>query len=122
MLLYHVPHAMVENDANTMDAPLADSESERDEIRSELPDGIFVLTYHGSEPHVALVDRDRAPPTEHPSRGETVVLVEWHGGEDYALSVGKADGTGWELTDELVSTHRSRTSAIEAAAELFDDE
>jgi len=112
-----------QSDDATDDEPLADYADERQEIHDELPAGIHVLTYYGNEPMVALVSRDRAPSVGSPSAGETVVLVEWHGGDDYALSVaeGARTGTtaGWELTDELVSMHDTRADAVDAAADLF---
>jgi hypothetical protein len=105
------------------DEPLADHADERQAIRDELPANIHIVTYYGNEPMVALVNRDRAPSVDNPSAGETVVLVEWHGGDDYALSLaeGARTGTtaGWELTDELVSMHDTRAGAVEAAADLF---
>jgi len=103
--------------------PLADYADERQAIRDELPADIHIVTFYGNEPMVALVNRDRAPSVGNPTTGETVVLVEWHGGDDYALSVaeGARTGTtaGWELTDELVSLHGTRADAVEATADLF---
>lgn len=100
------------------EVPMEDPADERDAIRTELQGtSMNVLTWHGSEPHVALVDRDA--PSEYAIEGETVVLVEWYGEDDYALSVAEGGITGWELTDELVSTHATRTDAIDAAADLF---
>jgi hypothetical protein len=107
------------------DEPLAVHADERQAIRDELPADIHIVTYYGSEPMVALVNRDRAPSVGDPSAGETVVLVEWHENDDYALSVaeGARTGTtaGWELTDELVSVHDTRADAVEAAADLFGE-
>jgi len=106
--------------------PLANDDDERQAIRDELPDDIHVVTYIGDDPMLALANRDRAPSVGDPSAGETVVLVEWHGGDDYALSVaeGARTGTtaGWELTDELVSMHDTRADAVEAAADLFAED
>jgi len=103
--------------------PLADYAGERQAIRDELPADIHIVTFYGNEPMVALVNRDRAPSVGNPSAGEMVVLVEWHGGDDYALSLaeGARTGTtaGWELTDELVSMHDTRADAVDAAADLF---
>jgi len=105
--------------------PLADYADERQAIRDELPADIHIVTYYGSEPMVALVNRDRAPSVGDPSAGETVVLVEWHGDDDYALSLaeGARTGTtaGWELTGELVSMHDTRADAVDAAADLFGE-
>jgi len=103
------------------DEPLPDHAAERQAIRDRLAADIRVLTYYGSEPMIALVNRDRAPSTGNPSVGETVVLVEWHGGDDYAVSVAEGDRTGWTLTDELVSEHDTRAEALEAVAGLFAD-
>jgi len=117
---------MSETTDDATEEPLADHADERQAIRDQLPRDIHVLTFHGHEPMVALVNRDRAPPTGNPSAGETVVLVEWHGDDDYALSVaeGARTGTtaGWELADELVSMHDTRADAVEAAAGLFEEE
>jgi len=119
---YNVPNAMSENtNANTTDEPLDDITAERDAFRDTLPEGVFILTYHGGEPAVALVERESPPSTEHPVRGEQIVLVEWHTEDDYALSYGYGGATGWELEEELVSTHDSRADAIEAAADLFGE-
>jgi len=108
------------------DEPLADHADERQAIRDELPADIHVVTFYGNEPMVALVNRDRAPSVGSPSAGETVVLVEWHGGDEYALSVAEGARTstaaGWELTDELVSVHDTRADAVEAAADLFAED
>ena len=105
--------------------PLADHADERQAIRDGLPADIHIVTYYGHEPMVALVNRDRAPSVGNPSAGETVVLVEWHGGDDYALSVAEGARTSttanWELTDELVSMHDTRTDAVKAAVDLFTE-
>lgn len=94
-----------------------DSSHERDAIRDEISDTeMNVLTYHGGEPSVALVNRTAS--TEYSTEGETIVLVEW-AGEDWALSVAEGRPTGWELVDELVSFHDSRSDAIQAAKRLF---
>lgn len=106
---------------NATEEPLADHADERQAIRDQLPRDIHVLTFHGHEPMVALVNRDRAPSTGNASAGEAVVLVEWHGGDDYAVSVAEGDRTGWTLTDELVSEHDTRAEAVEAVAGLFAD-
>jgi len=114
-----------ETQDDATEEPLADYGDERQAIRDELPDDIHVLTYYGNEPMVALVQRDRAPSTGDPARDETVVLVEWHDLDDYALSVaeGGLNNTvgGWELTDELVSMHDDRADAVDAAAQLFEE-
>lgn len=104
------------------DTPADEHSAERDAIRSELGGtDVYVLTYYGSEPMVALVERDKAPPTEYPSQGEKVVLVEWHGGKDWALSVAEGASTGWELVSELEEMHDSRSEAIEAAVDIFNE-
>jgi len=110
-------------ETQTDDGPPADYADERQAIRDELPADIHIVTYYGDEPMVALVNRDRSPSVGDPSAGETVVLVEWHGNDDYALSLaeGARTGTtaGWELTDDLVSMHDTRADAVDAAAGLL---
>jgi len=112
-------------DDATDDEPLPVHADERQAIRDELPADIHIVTFYGNEPMVALVNRDRAASVGDPHAGETVVLVEWHGDDDYALSVaeGARTGTtaGWALTDELVSMHDTRAGAVGAAADLFGE-
>jgi hypothetical protein len=108
-----------QTDDATDNEPLANYADERQAIYDELPAGIHIVTYFGNEPVVVLVNRDRAPSMGDPSAGETVVLVEWHGGDDYALSLAEGERIGWELTDELVSMHDTRPGAVEAATDLF---
>lgn len=121
MMVYHVHHVMAQDNATATDEPLTDISAEREAIRNALPDGVFVLTYDGGEPGVALVEREKSPPSEYALRGERIVLVEWHGEDDYALSVADGRSTGWELSEELVSMHQTRDEALTAAAELFAD-
>jgi len=111
-----------EEKLSAAEGPFNTPTAEREAIRDELEEtDIYVLTYHGGESAVALVQREKAPPTEHSMRGETVVLVEWHGADDYAISVGEGNGSsGWELTEELVEMAETREDAIAAAAEQFE--
>lgn len=111
-----------------MTQPKDDITAERDALRNELSNertaghGPHVLTYYGNEEHVAVVDREKSPPTEHTNEGEQIVLIEWHGGDDYALSVAEGTFNGWEMQQELVSFHDKRTEAVRAAADLLKDE
>jgi len=111
-----------------MTQPKDEIRAERDALRNELSNkrtaghGPHVLTYYGNEELVAVVDREKSPPTEHTNAGEQVVLIEWHGGEDYALSVAKGTFNGWEMQNELVSSHDNRTEAVTATADLLKDE
>jgi len=102
--------------------PLAKPGHEREAIRNELPENIHVLTWVGDEEMVALVKREKPPSTEYPSNGERIVLVEWPMMVDYGLSVAVGQLSGWELTDEVLETHESRSDAINAAAELLEAE
>lgn len=112
-----------EHEPDDRGGPVDRVAAERGAIREAL-DGtdVHILRYHGGEPSVALVRRESPPSTEYPGRGERVVLVEWHGAEDYALSVAEGDtlpGGNWEIVDRFVSCHDSRSEAIEAARELL---
>lgn len=99
--------------------PHDDIETERDAIRDTLPDDVYILLYHGNEPHVALVQREKSPSTEYPSRGERIVLVEWDGGDSYALSTAVGRSVGWETDEELVVITVTRDEAIDKATELL---
>ena len=115
---------MSQNDTTTDDGtePHETISDEIDAIHSELEgEDMNVLVYYGSEPAVALANRET--PTEYPQTDEILVLVEWHSEEDYALSVARASGTGmqWELIDELVEIVDTRSEAIDVAARLFEE-
>lgn len=106
--------------------PRPNPSDERDVIRELLSErringrGLHVLTWYGGEPMVALVNREQSPSTEYPSAGEQIVLIEWHEGEDYAVSLAEGDGTGWEMKQELISIVKTREEAIEEAAEVLE--
>lgn len=93
---------------------------EREAIRKQLADSsVNVLRWYGSDPWVALVDRDA--PTEYTNEGERVVLVEWFDEDDAPYSISTAEGTfdGWELLEAPHSTFESRDEAVAAAIKEF---
>lgn len=100
--------------------PRSSPSDEREAIREELDgEDIHVLTYHGGQPSLALVQREKRPSTEFTLDSETVIILDWVDGEDYAISVAEGDGSTWEMTDEVVETHDTREDAIQAAKGLF---
>lgn len=102
--------------------PMDDPSDERQAIRDQLPSDIYVLLWRGNEPFVAVAKRDSTPQTEHPGQGETIALIEWHGGEDHAVSLAEGEMTGWQLTDAPAETGLTRTGAVCAAERLLNKE
>jgi len=101
--------------------PMNDPSDERQAIRDRLPSNLYVLQWHGSEPFVAVAKRDSTPQTEHPGQGETIALIEWHGGEDHAVSLAEGELTGWQLTDAPIEDHLTRSEAVCAAERYLNE-
>ena len=118
---------MAQNNAAT-DEPHGDRTKERDAVRDAAREyGLYSLVFYGSEPWIALVDRDKSPSTSHALPNETIAVVEWASDklgyvqEGWAVSITTASerqtNPEWEVPGEPDEMFASRQEAVEWAAE-----
>lgn len=104
--------------------PKTDDSKERNAFRAALDEtNIYLLLYYGSDRGAFFVERDKAPPTEFPLEGETVVHVDWESGEDYAISVlcGAGSGAQMDVIENVGPFVDSRNEAIEEMKAVFEE-
>jgi len=114
------------------DAPHAENSDERDAIREIVQESdLYVLVFYGSEPWIALVDRDKGPSTSHALPEERIAIIEWaseqpgYVAEGWGVSIATASdrqpNPDWEMPEEPDKTFDDRSEAITfAAAQLAD--
>ena len=111
--------------------PRTEREKERDEIREIARDqGLHTLVFYGSEPWIALVDREKSPPTSHAQPNEQIAVIEWasdkigYPDSGWAVSIttagNRATNPDWELPEQQDSFFDSREEAVEFASEQID--
>jgi len=118
---------MTEENSTKSVTPHANYSDERDAIRNlSTENGLHSLVFYGSEPWIALVNRDKAPPTGHALPNERIAIVEWAADEPgypvggWAVSITTAGdrhtNPDWELPEGADESFEDRKSAVEYAA------
>jgi len=111
--------------------PRTEPGKERDEIREIAGEqGLYTLVFYGSEPWIALVDREKAPPTSHARPNEQIAVIEWasekpgYPDAGWGVCVVSAEDRStnpqWELPEQLDVTFDNRADAVEFASETLD--
>ena len=103
------------------DAPLDNKADERDEVRNlARENGLYTLVFYGSEPSITFVNRDKAPSTSHALPNEQIPLIDWTGGDNWAVFTTTASdrqtNPEWETDTKPDQTFDSRSEAVEYAA------
>jgi len=112
--------------------PRTERDKERGEIRNIASEqGLYTLVFYGSEPWIALVDREKAPSTSHAQPNEQIAVVEWASDEigypdsGWAVSITTAGkrqtNPDWELPEQPDATFDSRSGAVEFASESLQE-
>ena len=107
------------------EAPLENKADERDEVRNAAREaGLQTLVFYGSEPSIAFVNRDKAPSTSHALPNEQIALIDWTGGDNWAVFTTTASNRQtnpqWETDTQPDQTFDTRTEAVEYAAEQLN--
>jgi len=115
----------MEQTNNSDDAPLDNKADERDKVRDVAREhGLYTLVFYGSNPSIAFVNRDKSPATSHAMPNEKIALIDWYGGENWAVFTTTASdrqtNPEWRTDTEPDQTFESRTEAVEYAAEQLE--
>ena len=107
------------------DALLDNKADERDAVRNlARENGLHTLVFYGSMPSIAFVNRDKAPSTSHALPNEQIALIDWTGGDNWAVFTTTASdrqtNPEWETDTEPDQTFDTRTDAVEYAAEQLE--